>query len=471
MNTSEQITELLHGELIDDKSVAELMHLLSVSPEKRKTFLEHVAISRHLLRSGGSIAPAPSAVEGVWNRITSLEPVPQTTATNSPTALQEPAEKESRWRRFGLVLLLLLAGMGSSYMLGSFNGEQRALKNVDRVLVPEQASQSSAQTGTPGTTAVDETLSVAVPNQATGTPGTTAVDEALSVAVPSQATETPATVAPIPVGQEERHTLSVQISNLIILLQQKDKKNSELQDEIDRLQAALLAANSNSKNPVDPTTLAQTQVATNHLQEDLTNASAIDSPVVSAEQIASTNAPKDPQSRAASTLPELQPSVDRRPWRIEMRQHIRSSLPTVNGLSGPGDIFSDRELATSLDLRVPMRLGVAVGKTAFSQVYHTNTGGALNDTIIEQAPSLFYGRAYIAPRIFEAKNFTASFELGLGGVEIGPIGTAGLNVEFQTTERVSLHGGISSWLLWTSYRNQLHTSTNLNAHFGVSLNP
>lgn len=451
MNTSELITELLHGELTDDKSVAELMHLLSVSPEKRKAFLEHVAISRRLLRSGGSIAPAPSAVEGVWDRITSLEPAPQTTTTNSPTAFQETAGKESRWRRYGLVLVLLLAGMGSSYMLGSFNGEQRALKNVNIALATEQASQSSVKTEAPDAAAVNETLSVAAP------PATAAT-----------------TAAPTHVGQTDGNRsdrLSAQFSNLTTLLAQRDQENSELRNEIDRLQTALLAANPNSKDPADPTTLTQTQQTAYRLQEELTNASALGSPVVSAQDIASANVPEDLQPRAASTLPNLQPSVDRRPWRIAMRQHIRSSLPTVNGLSGPGDIFSDRELSTSLDLHAPIRFGVAVGKTAFSQVYHTNTGGALNDTIIEQAPSLFYGRAYIAPRIFEAKNFTASFELGLGGVEIGPIGTAGLNVEFQTTERVSLNAGVSSWLLWTSFRNQLHTSTNLNAHLGVSLTP
>ena len=55
------------------------------------------------------------------------------------------------------------------------------------------------------------------------------------------------------------------------------------------------------------------------------------------------------------------------------------------------------------------------------------------------------------------------------GKIIGPIATLGLNMEYRPIDMLSLHAGVSSWLLWTEYANQVYTSTNLNAHLGFAL--
>lgn len=442
MNISEQITELLHGELTDDRSVAELMHLLSVSPEKRKAFLEQIAVSRKLIRSGGGIAPAPSAIDGVFSRISGLESAAGTTISPQPT--QSPANTDSRRKRYGLALILLFAGLGAGYLLGIGNDTtiqsglaDAAAEHSGNGTVKDQMQQSGS------------TASVRENGMDVGTTPDSRTQ-------PSQET-TLLSGTSIP---ENR------ISELQGLLAIERSRNKELLGRIEGLQLALNAAQvANVSTPQTATSTAE------RYSRLIDGALPAQIPVITAQQIAAQRAERATRTGNASQLPALQPSRDTGPWRLEMRQHVRSSLPKIEGLTTPGNIFSDREIGASLRLQNPMRLGVAVGKTTFSQVYHTNTGGALNDTIIEQAPDLFYGRAYIAPQIFEVDNFSASFELGIGGLEIGPIGTAGINMELQTTDHVRLHGGISSWLLWTSYRNQLHTSTNLNAHIGVSLNP
>lgn len=442
MNTSEQITELLHGELTDDRSVAELMHLLSVSPEKRKAFLEQIAVSRSLIRSGGSIAPASAAMEGVFNRISTLES--SAGHTVPPLPVQTPSNTESRRKRYGLALLILFAGLGAGYLLGIGNDTQTQTGIADATATRTSNALERSQAEQPGSM---QSARESNPDAATSS---------ASVAHPSHVSTSSSGVS----------SLQNRISELTGLLAAERSRNQALLSRIEGLQLALNSAQT-ATSPYQPATASGQQYS-----RLINSAHPAQIPVMTAQQIAAQRAEHESSTgNAASRLPALQPNRNTGPWRLEMRQHVRSSLPRIEGLSNPGDVFSDRELGASIRLQHPVRLGMAVGKTTFSQVYHTNTGGALNDTIIEQAPDLFYGRAYIAPQIFEADKFSASFELGLGGMELGPIGTAGINMEFQTTEHVRLQGGISSWLLWTSYRNQLHTSTNLNAHVGVSLNP
>ena len=467
MNISEQITALLHGELTNDKSVAELMHLLSVSPEKRTTFLEHIAVSRSLVRSGGSIAPAPSATEGVWNRIAALNTAPQT--TSAAVTQHNAVEKESRWKRYGLLLLLLLAGSGSGYMIGSYNGSASPISAAPAIAdAPDNGAPASEQTGRMNTGSMMAS-DLSGNNSAIASAETEVKESNLTDEIHAQLGAANSSNAP------ETNQLLAQIWQLTSQIQTEQGRNQELSRQLEIFKADLREASSanNSTENIAANPALGISIG-DRLDWPLQTSSAQLPSRVTQETLAANRTEDALPTRRPSTVLELQQRSDIRPWRIEMRQHLRTSLPNVTGLNTPNNVLSDREIGASLQfnaLHAPMRLGLAVGQTTFSQVYHTNTGGALNDTIIEQAPQLLYGRAFVAPQIFEGENFAASLEFGVGGLEIGPIGTAGINMEYRTTERVSFHGGISSWLLWTSYRNQLHTSTNLNAHLGVSLTP
>jgi hypothetical protein len=41
-------------------------------------------------------------------------------------------------------------------------------------------------------------------------------------------------------------------------------------------------------------------------------------------------------------------------------------------------------------------------------------------------------------------------------------------MEYHAGERATLHAGLSSWFLWTAFRDQLYTSTNLNGSIGIA---
>lgn len=448
MSTNEQITALLHGELTNDRSVAELMHILSVSPEKRAVFLQHINVSRQLLRTGREITPPSSATQGVWAAIASMEPgVNAPLPISIPAPIQQPVEQKSDWKRWGLLFLLVLAVSGSSYLLGTQNaGTSLSEGPITATLSPSSPSSTSTallqQERLQGTDVPDN-------NGARRREG-------------------------LPFAQDisgaKENRLQQRIADLRGEIKSQQEKNADLLAELSALRSEL--AEANRKAEASPTPLTSAAINTDRLQEGEARSLPL---MTSAEAETSQRTPTT-SAISPETLPTPSPLSGRSagPWRIELRQHLRSSLPGVNGLENGAGILSDREAGAGFQFTAmgrSIRLGAAIGGTTFAQVYHTNTGGALNDTIIEQAPQLTYGRIYIAPSIFEGEKILGSLELGAGATELGPIGTAGLNLEYEIAERLTLQGGVSSWLLWTSFRNQVHTSTNLNAHIGVSLNP
>jgi hypothetical protein len=58
-------------------------------------------------------------------------------------------------------------------------------------------------------------------------------------------------------------------------------------------------------------------------------------------------------------------------------------------------------------------------------------------------------------------------ELGGGGTEIGPLGTFGLDLEYQVVDRLSIRAGASAWVLFSPLLGQMYMSSNLNLHYGV----
>jgi hypothetical protein len=189
--------------------------------------------------------------------------------------------------------------------------------------------------------------------------------------------------------------------------------------------------------------------------------------------IASMTPPAQMEKRS---LTDEELAVPERVWQIGMRSNFRISFPRIYGIEPRPNALTDREItmtrrldAGAMGLRMPMRMGIAVGGTQFSESFHTNTGGHQIDTIIEQTPSFFYGRGFIAPELISSENFGASLELGGGGTVVGPFATVGLGLEYRALDRVSVDIGLDSWLLWTKLEQQAIMSTNLNAHVGAAM--
>ena len=158
---------------------------------------------------------------------------------------------------------------------------------------------------------------------------------------------------------------------------------------------------------------------------------------------------------------------------LGVRNNFRLSLPRVYGLTPAPTVLLDREVVGSIALGGAddglfsrVRAGAAFGQTQFSMVFHSNTGGEEIDTIYEQSPQPFYGRAFLAPELVRFDRFAGLLEVGGGYSGAGGFGTVGFNIEYRPLDEIAIHAGASTWLLWTSFREAVDLSTNVNAHLG-----
>ncbi|MGE3801348.1 MAG: hypothetical protein AB7H80_10030 [Candidatus Kapaibacterium sp.] len=454
MNTNDKITALLHGELTDDTQLGELMHLLAVSPEKRKNLLEQIRLSRQLLRSGTAL-PTPSAgVEGIWNQVMvpDISPTQNVvsggaaigTGVDSATASASiTGRSEETKRRYLPLILTLLLGIGGGMLLGwNFSSSNNSLNGNSSSMV----STTTERSPTTSSHSISSTEQLPSSKQI--------VKE--GVLVKESEGE------PVPNSQKSLSRLEQKISTLQEVLSREQSRASALEEENVMLRSEI-AALEMKKNASDSSPVESLPYLPSNMLEAKTTLPAIELRDGLAQTLI-----------AVPRMPDTTPEEKENLVRVEARQFFRTSLPNVQGLDGSGSLVLDREVGASLkldDFGLPSRVGVAAGQTIFSQVFHTNTGGAVTDTIIEQSPALFYGRAYLAPRLFGTEKIVGSAEIGGGGTELGPLGTIGLGVEYNLSKRVTLGGGVTSWLLWTSFKNQLHTSTNLTGHIGIYVSP
>ena len=149
---------------------------------------------------------------------------------------------------------------------------------------------------------------------------------------------------------------------------------------------------------------------------------------------------------------------------------VQVSLPRVYGLNASQNVLTRNELFGSYRFSEDggVQGGIAVGQTRIGLVIHSNTGGMPNDTITELNPDLLYGRAFLSSEFLTIPqwNTALALELGLGGTQIGPMGTFGVNAEVELLDRWSLQFGTSSWLLLATYQGRMQSSVNFNAHIG-----
>jgi|GEM_PF-2385306 len=438
MNIHEQIIAFLDGELHNETQVAELLHVLAVAPEKRHLLLDQVKLRRSYATLGAELT-SPVAVD-----MAILQGLHTIDAGFPSASIPPPASPASgqiagaaRFFRYHPMLmgsvasLLLVIGGVIGYLFAGGRGGAFATATAVGPAVPQAASSA-----------------VSSP--------------------PSDATA----------------------DDLVV---------KGLRDSLARLQSrygALMAASASGGRPavhrsaVRAATSADMETPVRMRSDRQAADTVVLSPRSSSVEstIALRSVPADGGLLGGSADPMLsrspmqmegRPVTDRdlavvdRVWQIGLRSNFRLSFPRVYGIEPSTNALTDREVVATrrfesgdLGLRMPLRLGVAVGGTQFSETFRAvgNTSGT-----IAQTPNFIYGRGFIAPEIISSENWGGALELGGGGTAVGPFVTLGLGMEYRAMDRISMDLGVSSWLLWTRLEQQSIMSTNLNAHVGAAM--
>ncbi len=443
MSINEEITALLNGDLDDEAHVAELMHVLAVSPERRAMLLQQIRMSRAFSAMSTSITPPRAADQAI---LAGLASVDQAIAGRT----QPPADTvQTSVSGTGMVgwlasliksVLLMTLGLGMGYLIWHSGTEQTS-----------SARQNVASAAPEATTLAD-------------------LHDSLSMAH-ARFTELSAT---------HRETL-----------QQLAKASSHNAGN-----SQMRAAAHNSAQPQRPgndAIINQRAIGESMLRTNTTEGEQ--------QTLEVTMVPQRPTSHipppAAITTPsQAQPAsyghtslldqyqtedTEAGPWQVGLRDQFRLSLPRVYGLAGNRSILFDRDLFISYRLNSngnsplsALELGASFGETQFSQVYHSGQAGRAANLLIEQSPTVRYGRMMLASELFRTHTFSGDLELGAGATMsetelLGPLGTFGVNLEYRPVDMLAVHVGASSWFLWTEYDGQIYTSTNLNGHIGFAL--
>ncbi len=453
MSINEEITALLNGDLQDETRVAELMHVLAVSPERRGMLLQQIRMSRAFSAMTGSITPPPAADAGILAGLSAIDsefggppPSPAGAAPAGIPPVVFPAAAagfSALWLRnilFGIMLVAL--GVGTGYLLwhdttqGTITTEQKPDARASETMIVAGMGDSLAAARAQLASlarehreALAQIAELRSREQAGTRNGTTAAPRRQRIISPAS---TPAAVnEPLLRGQ------------------------SSLPAEPEKPSAPEIT-------PVAPQTLAMSRPQ------------------------APAAAPRpDRNAQAVSSGASLLSQYGAEdggvgPWQAGMRDHFRLSLPRVYGLNGSRSILFDRDLFVSYRFSgedspfSSMELGASIGETQFSQVYHSGQPGRAVDLQIEQSPTVRYGRVLLGSDLFRTHALSGGLEFGAGAALtgsdlLGPLGTFGLNLEYRPVDMLALQGGLSSWFLWTEQSGQIYTSTNLNAHLGFAI--
>jgi len=433
MGINEEITALLSGDLDDEVRIAELMHVLAVSPEKRNVLREQIRMSRAFTAMGGGIVPPHAADAGILAGISAIDREmagAMELPADSP-AVPAPVAAGASWPRmlmFGAVMTVL--GLGVGYLL--------------RGDAPVRHTDAAARMERPAL-------------------------------------------------RDDRQQVVAGLRDSL------DGARRDLADLAAEHRAALrdLAAlrSASGRNAYDRngSSIGTSSVEPRQAIADARPVPTMGTPEISPVELrrAALPVPHDPVATSRAGAVPLDGGLHtdgfagsaavRGPWQVGMRDHFRLSLPRVYGLSDSRSILFDKELMVGYRLGdggespiSALQIAAAFGETQFTQVYHSGQSGRTPDLIIEQSPTVLYGRLMLASRIFETTDVTGRVEFGggatvAGGTTLGPIGTFGLNMEYRPVDVIALHLGLSSWLLWTEHDGQVYTSTNLNGHMGIAL--
>ncbi|MDB5034732.1 MAG: hypothetical protein JWQ98_1973 [Chlorobi bacterium] len=435
MNIHEQITALLDGELHDETQVAELLHVLAVAPEKRLLLMEQVKMGRSFGTLGAGLAPSRSADAAIWAGIGAVDAV---TPVPPPTPVP-PSPSLGFWQRPGFAALagVLLIGLGTAvgYLVSGKTVPASAIaaRKVDTVVISRQPGETRFAGESPEEiTLLRDSL----------------VDTRSRYA-------TLASTNGRLLGEISRLKSRAGATPSLAALSAPHRADRSTPDAAATLPVATVPALS-----APSVTMVLPRAFATRMPASVTTAPAPISRLSSGNTV--------------NPMDALHTGDDRKGWMVGIRNNFRLSLPHIYGVPAQSNTLTDREIMGSFDgglfgLRSPLRFGAAFGGTQFSQVLHTNTGGAALDTIIEQSPTFLYGRGFVSSQLISSEIFGTSVEFGGGGTSIGPFATLGVDAEFRVADGFSGDIGLSSWFLWSQFRGQTITSTNLNVHGGFAL--
>lgn len=450
MSINEEITALLNGDLQDETRVAELMHVLAVSPERRGMLLQQIRMARAFSAMNGSITPPRAADAGI---LAGLSAIDREFGGGSPSpASAGPTEKppgvipaaaagfSALWLRtilFGVVLVAL--GVGTGYLLW------------------HDTAQGTITTKHKPAARASETMIVA------GMEDSLAATRAQLASLVEEHRESLAEITELRSRQQEGTrngtTPAPRRQRIISPASPPAAVNEPLLHE-------------QSSLPAEPEKPAITPVVPQAIAASRPQATAL-----------ALRPDRNAQAVSSGTSLLSQYGAEDGgvgPWQAGMRDHFRLSLPRVYGLNGSRSILFDRDLFVSYRFGgedspfSSIELGASIGETQFSQVYHSGQPGRPVDIQIEQSPTVRYGRVLLGSELFRTQAFSGGLEFGAGaaltGTDLlGPLGTFGLNMEYRPVDMLALQGGLSSWFLWTEQSGQIYTSTNLNAHLGFAI--
>ncbi len=431
MNIHEQIIAFLDGELHDESQVAELLHVLAVAPEKRHLLLDQVKLRRSYATLGGGLA-SPVAVDmAILQGLDTIDAGFPSAPISPPTPAPAQVMGVARFFRYHPMLvssvasLLLVIGGVIGYLFATGEKKGFATASASGPTVPSAA----ASVGTPSPSDMVDDLVVK------GLRDSLALLQSRYGALMAPSVRRP---------MAHRSTISAATSADGVARMQPYRRAAD---------TAMLSATS---SPIG-TPIALRSV---HPDGDLGSSS---------DRISM----RSPSQMEGRPVTEEDLAVVDRVWQIGLRSNFRLSFPRVYGIESSTNALTDREVVATrrfesgdLGLQMPLRLGVAVGGTQFSETFRAtgNTSGT-----IEQTPNFIYGRGFIAPEIISSESWGGALELGAGGTVVGPFVTLGLGLEYRAMDRVSMDLGVSSWLLWTKLEQQSIMSTNLNAHVGAAM--
>ncbi|MBL7989707.1 MAG: hypothetical protein JNJ94_16725 [Chlorobi bacterium] len=451
MTIQEQIIALLNGDLTNQPEAAELLHVLSVSPEKQALLIEQIRMARGYANLRANLTPPPAADAAILQGLAgidaaigapvvapTLSPTPSTLPANSSASVASSLSWYSRPSiRAVAASLLLVAGVGIGYLL---------FHRTDATIAESASGQSGAQV-----------------QLQTGGDGVSQADSAAMLRGY--------------VGQLQQQLATANQNYGVALAQIESLRNRPTQTR------TITLRNIVHDTVHDTVLIAATPpaaMATADVSGGVDSSSAVQPlslhgpshPAIVLDSLMLINAPAI--ALRSPSVASQGDAASKHRWQVGLRNHFRMSLPKIEGLPNLQNTLTDREGFISYAMQnqqgLPqLNIGAAVGETQFGLMYHTNTGGAQTDTVFLTTPILNYGRLWVAPTLLTiGEHLSASVELGGGGTEIGPFGTAGVAMEYQAGERATLHAGLASWFLWTAFRDQLYTSTNLNGSIGIA---
>lgn len=464
MTLHEEITALLQGDVTDQERVAELMHVLAVSPEKRSIFIEQIQLSRALTSLAGSVTPPRKADQAIWQGLAAIDAAIAGTAPDASPAPAEPPSTPAAKPGFGsrggaaaasILLMALLFSVTYLFQSGNATSDRngagmRDQRDAHRMAAADETTLGSAFMAT----------------EAAHLQSLTDLRSQLSeLAARNQGL------------QHQMEVLRSRGTSVRVVYRDRPVTN-----RVDLRDTNGNAPRLQTTQPANPQQLQSepqipngTSIAIASVEPRMSHGGT-QHPVDGAAPLEEA---KPLAMNASSPLDEDAPTAIG-PWQVGVRDQFRLSLPRVYGLAGNRTILFDKELSVSYQfgggnsLLSAMRLSLAAGETQFSQIYHTNVGGQVQDSIVLQSPSLQYGRLVIAPELVRTTSLTGALELGAGLATsqwrpVGPIASFGVNLEYRPIDRFSINLGSSAWMLWSQHATSTIVSTNLNAHLGFAV--